>query len=128
MPVTYVIDKQRKFIHTRCVGVTTFDEVIGHFDKLSMDPDCPDQLDVLLDLSEMTSIPESEQLRAVSKKIKETKSVVQFGCCAVVAIQEILFGMSRVFEVYTASHFSAVRVFKNIDEARYWLAKERKDA
>ena len=38
------------------------DEVIDHFQQLAHDPNCPDRLDVLLDLSEETTIPQSREL------------------------------------------------------------------
>ncbi|HLF14388.1 MAG TPA: STAS/SEC14 domain-containing protein [Bacteroidota bacterium] len=123
MPVTYTIDKPSKFIHTRCVGEVSFDEVIGHFDTLIRDPDCPDRLDVLLDMSEMTSIPESEQLWAVARKIEATVSRVRFGRCAIVAVREVLFGMTRMFEAIAEGQFSAVRAFRSMDEAQGWLTK-----
>ena len=125
MPVTYIINKPGEFIHTRCVGETTIEEVIGHFETLVQDPDCPERLDVLLDLSEVASIPESEQLWTISDKIAETLIRVQFGRCAIVAIRPVLFGMMRMFQAFAEDHFSGVCVFKNEDEARNWLAKEK---
>jgi hypothetical protein len=127
MPVTYVIDKPRKFIHTRCLGDTTLEEVIGHFDELVQDPDCPDQLDVLLDLSEMNSVPESDQLWTVSKKIGNTVSRVRFDRCAIVAVEDVIFGMSRVFAAFAENHFEAVQVFRDQKEAQNWLAKKNGD-
>jgi hypothetical protein len=123
MPVSYVIDKPGKFIQTRCFGNTTLEEVIGHFDELVQDPDCPDQLDVLLDLSESDSIPESDQLWTVSKKVGDTISRVRFGRCAIVAVQDVMFGMSRVFAAFTENYFTAVQVFRDKKEAQDWLAK-----
>ncbi len=121
MPVTYTIDIPRKFIHTRCVGDVSLTEVIGHFDTLVHDPDCPDRLDVLLDFSELTSIPASSQLRLVTRKIEDVSSRVSFGRCAVVATTDALFGMTRVFETLTEDQFESVRVFRSMDEAREWL-------
>lgn len=121
MPVTYTIDKQRRLITTRCIGDVTLDEVIGHFDELVADPDCPDRLDVLLDLSEQTSIPASSQLRLVTRKIEDVSSRVRFGRCAIVAPTDALFGMTRVFETLTEEQFGSVRVFRLMDEARVWI-------
>jgi hypothetical protein len=125
MPVRYVINKPGEFIHTRCVGEVTLDEVIEHFDTLVQDSDCPERLDVLLDLSAITSIPEIAQLWTVSEKIGETLSRVQFGLCAIVAIRPVLFGMTRMFQALSEEDFSAVRVFNNQDEARDWMTKEK---
>ena len=66
MAVTYQIDKAGRIIRTRCIGLVTLEEVIDHFRVLARDPDCPDYLDVLLDLSEQTSVPTKENLRQPS--------------------------------------------------------------
>jgi len=57
MPVTYQIDKANGIIRTRCTGLVTIEEVIEHFRLLEQDPDCPDLVKVLFDLSEETSVP-----------------------------------------------------------------------
>ena len=57
MPVIYQIDRANGIIRTRCVGPVTIDEVIDHFRQLERDADCPERLDVLLDISEETSVP-----------------------------------------------------------------------
>jgi hypothetical protein len=54
MPVKYQVDKANRIIRTRCTGPVTIEEVVGHFRVLERDPDCPDRVDVLLDLSEET--------------------------------------------------------------------------
>ena len=60
MPVTYKIDPDNRTIGTRCVGFVTVDEVIGHFHTLANDPQCPEELYVFLDLSEMKSLPTAD--------------------------------------------------------------------
>jgi hypothetical protein len=60
VPVTYEIDKARGIIRTRCAGFVTMFDVLGHFRELSEDPECPKQLDVVLDLREITSLPTSD--------------------------------------------------------------------
>jgi hypothetical protein len=82
MPVYYQIDRATKTIRTRCVGPVTMGEVAGHFRALEVDPDCPDFADVLLDLSEATTAPRSQQLRAVTNEIGRIRG---FGACAIVA-------------------------------------------
>jgi len=125
MPVTYSIDQARRLIHTRCVGDVSLDEVIGHFDELVHDPACPGRLDVLLDLTDLTTIPASSQLRLVTRKIEEVSTRVRFGRCAIVAVTDAMFGMTRMFGTLTEGQFAAVRVFRNIDEARAWLEPRR---
>jgi hypothetical protein len=125
MPVTYEIDKKRGIIRTRCVGDVTFEEVLGHFRTLVSDPDCPERLDVLLDLSAQTILPNSGQLRGVSQEIAKVRDRVRFDACAIVAPSDALFGLIRMFEVFAEGQFRATRVFRAVEEAEAWLLAEQ---
>jgi len=128
MPVSYSIDLRDGVIRTRCVGNVTFDEVVDHFRALEQDPNCPDRLDVLLDLTETTSIPSSDQLQAVSRVIGGIQDTVRFDGCAIVASTDVLFGMARVFEVLARNCFRGTCVFRAVDEAEAWLLSQRSSA
>jgi hypothetical protein len=121
MPVSYEIDTTRGLIHTRCVGPVTLEEVLGHFADLIRDPECPDRLDVLLNLSEITSLPTSDELRAVSSEIGRIRPHVIFGRCAIVTANDAWFGTARMFEVFASNYFHATDVFRTVDEAALWL-------
>ena len=121
VPVTYQIDVDTGLIRTRCVGDPTFFEVLDHFRVLEGDPNCRDGLDVLLDLSELSSTPTPDQLRAVSAEIERIRPRVQFGACAVVAPRDVLFGLSRLFEAVAAERFRRMSVFRRVEEAEDWL-------
>jgi len=96
--------------------------VIDHFRVLERDPNCPDHVDVLLDLSEQTSIPTNENLRDVTREIGRIRNNVQFGTCAIVACSDALFGMLRMLEVFTEEYFRESHVFRTTSEAEAWLA------
>ncbi len=125
MPVTYQIDRPNAIIHTKCSGDVTLEEVIGHFQELAGDPDCPYHPDVLLDLSEQTTIPKTDQLRAVAREIGRVRGRAQFGACAIIACQDALFGMIRMFEVFTEDLFGETGVFRSLPDAEAWLAERR---
>ena len=125
MPVTYRIDKANRIIRTRCVGPVTIEEVIEHFRELERDPDGAGLLDVLLDLTEQTSIPKKEYLHQITREIGRIREKVRFGICAVAAGSDVLFGMLRMFEVFAENQFQEIRVFRTVSEAAAWLAARR---
>jgi hypothetical protein len=127
VPVTYEIDKARGLIRTMCTGYVTFFEVAEHFQELERDPDCPKQLDVLLDLREITSLPSSEQLRAVSEQIGRLRDRVRFGAAAFVVGTDALFGTAMVLEVYAARGFRTTKIFRDAAEAESWLAQQQSE-
>jgi hypothetical protein len=128
MPVTYAIDAATGIIRTQCVGNVKFAEVIGHFRELERDPACPARLDVLLDLSRMDVLPESDQLKAVAKEMGRVSGRVQFGICAIVASRDAVFGVSRMFEVLAEDQFRTTNVFRSVKEAEDWLAEQQASA
>jgi len=125
MPVTYQIDKANGIIRTRCTGPVTIEEVIDHFRVLEQDPDCPVCVDVLLDLSEETSVPKKENLQDVTREISRIRGTVQFGTCAIVACTDALYGMLRMFEVFAEQYFRESYVFRKTSEAESWLTSRR---
>jgi stage II sporulation SpoAA-like protein len=125
VPVTYQFDREFPLIRTRCGGDVTFAEVVSHFRELERDACLPARLDVLLDLTEMRSIPESDQLRSVAGEVEHLQQRVRWGSCAIVASRDVLFGMSRVFQVFAEAHFANSKVFRDLDDAERWLASVR---
>jgi hypothetical protein len=128
MPVTYSIDPHARLIHTTCTGNLTLEEVISHFQELKRDPNCPSRLDVLLDLSEVTSLPETGQLGIVAVELRQTFEKVRFDVCAIVARTDALFGMLRIFEVMVERYFRAIQVFRVRAEAESWLVAQKMPA
>jgi hypothetical protein len=121
MPVHYTIDSNQNRIRTTCDGYVTFPEVAQHFQELRRDPQFHDGLDVLLDLSGCTSLPSAEQLRDVVGLIDTRKLPLRFGACAIVATDDALFGMTRIFEVYARDVFTETEIFRMAEEGERWL-------
>jgi hypothetical protein len=121
VPVTYEIDAGRGLIRTRCVGATTLPDVMDHFRILRSDPALPEMMSVLLDLTELTSPPDSAQIREVAAETGRMREVVRWGALAVVAPTDVLFGMSRMLEVMAETHFESTRVFRELAPAEAWL-------
>lgn len=121
MPVSYRMDPATGFIHTRCVGHVTLDEVLDHFGQLENDERLPERLNVLLDETELTSVPDSDGVRTASQAIAALKERVHWGACALVVDSEVHFGMARVFEAMVEGLFDRTWVFRDRDEALRWL-------
>ncbi len=119
--MTYRIDPERRRILTRCEGETTLREVLGHFDELEQDPKCPPGADVLLDFTRITSLPNVGQIRSAAERAGDAARKVRFGALAVVAQNEDLFGVARLFEMFAQRAFTRSRVFATTEDAETWL-------
>jgi len=125
MSVTYEIDREIGLIRTRCVGDVTFADVERHFRELRNDAFLPERLDVLLDLTRMDSVPETDQLTAVAEEVEDLQRQVKWHSFAVVANNDVLFGMSRVLHAFAEPQFVNSHVFRELEEAEDWLASLR---
>lgn len=122
MPVSYELDAKLACVHTRCVGDVTLDEIRAHFRSLERDASLPSPLHVLLDLTELTALPESGQLIAVADEVRRAEQQVRWGACAIAAREDVVFGVSRMLEVFVEGSFERTRVFRDLAAARAWLA------
>jgi hypothetical protein len=125
LPVSYIVDKAAGIIRTRCYGNVTLAEVLSHFEKLKNDLDSPNLLDVVLDLREMTSSPTAEQIRQASHGPAVLRGAIAFGCCAIVARRDVIFGMARMWAVFAEAYFKKIDVFRSVSEAEIWLMQCR---
>ena len=122
MPVHYAIDTERKLIRTRCTGFVTFEEVSEHFQVLRLDPQFRDRFDVLLDLTECTSVPTEDQLRAVVPQMDVLSGGWRLGACAIIVANDELYGVCRMLEVFAEDVFSGTGVFRSAEEGEQWLS------
>jgi hypothetical protein len=103
----------------------TLEEVIDHFRTLEQDPECSDLIDVLLDLGEVNSLPESRDLSTVVSEMKRLRGRGRFGACAIVATRDALVGMMRVFEAMAEECFRVTCTFRGANEAEAWLVSQQ---
>ena len=125
MPIHHEIDRKRGLIRTNCTGAVSLDEVSQHFRALEAEGQLPDPLDVLLDLSGIGSVPESDQIQLIAAEIRRLLAKIRWGVCAIVATRDLVFGVSRVLEARAEESFAAIQVFREAAEADAWLASER---
>jgi hypothetical protein len=125
VPITYSIDRPAGVIRTRCRDPVTLPEVLGHFEELTADPECPPRLDVLLDFRGMTSVPTSEQLQAAGERMREIRSRIAFGACAIVVDNDAVHATAMIFQVAAARNLRASRIFHDLYEAERWLKTQR---
>lgn len=121
MSISYALDEGSRIIRTVGIGDVTADQVASHLEELDGRLDPGVRFDVLLDLGGCTSLPTSEQLRAIAAQLGQLGGRHRFGRCAIVARRDALFGMTRMFEVFAQEQFAETRAFRAADEAKEWL-------
>jgi len=122
MPITYTIDVPTALIVTRCVGHVTLAEVKQHFQELARAWPPVDKLNVLLDLTDQTSLPTLHELEEVAEAIDAQIGSRRFGRCAVVTELDVLHESMEMFQVLAGRFFDEVEVFRMPPAAVVWLA------
>jgi hypothetical protein len=125
MPISFELDRTVALIRTRCYGDTTLKEVLDHFQILRETPGLPNQLDVFLDLRDITSSPTAEQIRAASEGPGALGGIASFRYCAIVADRDAVYGMARMWGVFAERFFTEVSVLRSAEEADAWLQARR---
>jgi hypothetical protein len=121
MPVLYEIDRARGLVRTTCAGFVTFEQVMAHFDALERDPRRRGVMDVVLDVRNVTSMPETSQLRQVAERMEAGHAALQYGRCAIVAVEPEHIGMAKLFAQFARNRFADSRVVPTMDDAERWL-------
>src|SRR5262249_24842211 len=119
MSVTYRINDD--VVEMTLNGTSTPDDVIKEFHKALEDSATPEEFVLLLDVRNSTSLamrPTAEIIR-VAEYLGPFQDRVKR--CAVVATENIHFGLSRLGAVYSETAGVMTSVFRDKDEAVNWL-------
>jgi hypothetical protein len=118
MPVSYTIDHERKRIYARATGVVTFDELLAHMRAEAGTPAA--SYPEIFDCTDSTTNIDSADVRVLVGHRKRIAEVQEPAAAAIVATNDLFFGMFRVFDTLT-DEVRPIRVFRSVDEAGKWL-------
>lgn len=121
MPVTYRYDEFANRLMTRCQGAVTQAEVMEHFRQLGRDSRLRPNCDVLLDLTFQARLPTADQLNEIAAVMEDMHDLVSFGHCAIIAPEDLAYGLGRMFQGFAWPMFTGMRVFRNSVDAVAWL-------
>lgn len=124
VPVNYRYDEFANRLLTRCEGAVNLAEVGAHFKKLGRDARLKPNCDVVLDLSFQTHLPTAGQVDEIATMIEDMIELVPLGRCAVIASEDLGYGLARMFQGFTWPLFMGIRVFRNHTEAVRWLQQD----
>jgi hypothetical protein len=124
MPITYTIDKQRRFIQRVLSETVTTDEILANITEILDHPDYQLGMKSLTDLQALQHHATPQDVRQIAHFILGHGEQVQGGRAAVVVAEDVGFGMARMLELLTEDSPLAIGVFKNRKEAYDWLGIE----
>jgi hypothetical protein len=120
MPVTYVF--QGSLLRLVPAGEYEVDDLIAAFRAAMADPACPPRCAFLVDVSRSTSLENRtpDQVRHLAGALKPYATRLG-GRCAVIAVRDVHYGLSRMGAAFTAAFGVEATVFRDEPSALAWL-------
>jgi hypothetical protein len=121
MPATYWIDIPRRLVLSRGWGVFTEQDLLGHFNTLSADPDFQPTFSQLADLLRV-------EHAAVSKEFVRRHALEHLFSSraqrAIVVSSADHYELARIYAEFAQYASQNVHVFRNMHDANEWLGLE----
>jgi hypothetical protein len=124
MPVEYEINSEAQLLTLTAIGEVTLDEESDCFARWSGDPHYHKAMPILLDNRERTTEASSDHVRKVAGLAEKNQEIIGEARCAIVVSSHVEYGMARMFSLISDSEPMAVKVFRDIAEARQWLLSD----
>jgi len=123
MPITYTIDPARRRVTLVYTGTITDRELCEVFDRLYQDPAHRIGMDELSDLRAVHNVTvTSVGLQALADQTaRNLDHAHQSWRVAVVAPQDVVFGLARMYGLFREDSPELVRVFRDLASAEAWL-------
>lgn len=115
MSMLYRIDAQIGVIFTQCRETITDSDVVKHLSDIARDNAFSPAYAHLIDCSEVTSFKVSPGL---IHSVAGQKLFSSHAKCAIVAPQNYIYGMARMFQMQQCG---ILEVFRDLNAARSWL-------
>jgi hypothetical protein len=124
--MTYTIDQEAGVVRLRCWGILSNEEMLDCVTRMHADaarrPGMPSLVDCR-DIQEMRVTPEGMQAAAVLEQVLVDPAQEPWSI-AVIAPQDEVYWLGRLYEVLRAGSPSTVRIFRNAGDAEDWLQRQ----
>jgi hypothetical protein len=122
----YKIDIERRLVLSFGTGVLTKEDILGHMDRLSKDPDFDPEFSQVSDFTQLTGLDiEPEDVRQIAhRNLFSPRSRRAF-----VVKDDLQYGFARMFQIHRELNGEeGIRVFRIFDEALDWILVGKADS
>lgn len=125
MPVTFVLDHDRRIVRSRAWGVVTFDELnthVGRMAELFESRTLDDTWSQVADFSDTEDLViSSEGVRRLGDRNPWPAGARR----AFVAPRDLVYGFSRMYEMVRKERGDDLVVFRSMEAALEWIGEDR---
>jgi hypothetical protein len=119
MPIRYIIDSVHQRLLTRADGLVTYQDLSQHLDAEERDRGLG--LPELFDARGATTNLTAGQVHTLVQRAADTLRRTPLGPTAIVATDDVVFGMGRMYAILTDQAGARVEVFRDVESANRWL-------
>jgi hypothetical protein len=127
MPITYQIDESAGRVTLQFLGTVTDAELMSTFHDLYQDPRHRMGMGELTDCRRVERVEITgeglQRLAEATARLLDGREIAWNVAVVVSAESDLMFGLSRMYELLREGSSEHVRVFRDIDAAERWLAR-----
>ena len=121
MPLVFDLDESRALVRTTADGVVNDEDMIRHVRALAeVHQKCPYKAE-LIDLRQIVIGEVTGEAVRQTAEIVSSSPGLRTVDMAFVATEDVVFGLSRMFEMLQVGHEGRIRVFRDMESAEEWL-------
>jgi len=118
MPITYTIDRARRWLFTVAEGSVTFSDIIAHLEKERDDNGLP--FAELIDATRAAVAFNTTDVRRIVDRLRNLGRNNALGPTAILTGDDVSYGIMRMLEIMVAD-VCDIRPFRNRGKAEEWL-------
>lgn len=122
MPIEHEFDAERRILCVRMFGAVSDEDVLRYAEEITRNAVEDPVHDELIDVREVDSpIASTETLRRVAAMFSGSERQPESVKIAFVATSDAAYGIARMYQAFRSNSAAAMKVFRDVDEARAWL-------
>ena len=122
MPYSFRIDTNHNIVLFKATGAFTSEILLECLQIVAADPKFKTNFNHLVDLRELSSFPAgSSDMQRRANLDRQMEEAIGDCKIALVSSNELVYGMTRMYEIMMNDALPSVHTFKNIDDAIDWL-------
>jgi hypothetical protein len=125
MPISFHLDPRRDSILVRSTGTLDLEEVLRLLDDLAAAAPQIRGKNGIVDATHATDTQMNfDSIRRISDRVSQMEELFRNTRWAVVAPDDALFGVARMYETLRSGGPFEVRVFRNASDAEAWVRRD----
>ena len=122
MPITAHVDPDTRIALYSASGDIARDDVVSIIAEIYRDPAFQSPWRSMWDLTGAKPLFSADELREIAAYVRAHRPA-DSGRVAIIATEDLAFGMGRMYEVFSSDLQVETRVFRDSETARQWLTE-----